>query len=426
VTAWLAEWAWLGGDDASPDVLIEASDAGVVTRLEPRTADAPSGTVRLPGITLPGLVNAHSHAFHRALRGRAAGTDFWSWRDGMYTTAARLDPDVYVAVARACFGEMLLAGITTVYEFHYLHHPIGMDDAIFEAAAQAGIRLVFLDTCYLRAGFANEPLSPVQQRFTDGTVDAWMSRADALVAAHPSVTIGAAVHSVRAVDEGSAAAVAAWARERNAPLHLHLSEQRAENDACLAATGRTPTQLCDDAGVLGARTTAVHATHVTDSDIARLGATGTAICMCPTTERDLADGIGRASALVAAGCPVFLGTDSNAVIDLFEEARAVELDERLATGIRGSHRPAALLSAATAGASLAIGAPADFVTVCLDNPRLASFDAPTAASHLVFAGGACDVRTVVVGGTTVVTGGRHATLDVPDELRRSIATVTAP
>src|SRR5581483_6921743 len=196
MTVWYAEWAWLGGAEATAGVVLEAVD-GVFADV--RVGPAPPGAERVAGLVLPGLVNAHSHAFHRALRGRAGGADFWSWRDQMYTVAARLDPSTYLALATACFAEMAEAGITTVHEFHYLHHPGGMDDAVVEAARAVGVRLVLLDTCYLRAGFANEPLSLVQQRFSDGDVDRWAARASLVAARHPDVVVGAAVHSVRAV-----------------------------------------------------------------------------------------------------------------------------------------------------------------------------------------------------------------------------------
>jgi formiminoglutamate deiminase len=235
---------------------------------------------------------------------------------------------------------------------------------------------------------------------------------------------------VRAVDEAAMATVAAWAAGRGAPLHLHLSEQPAENQACLAATGRTPAALAGSAGVLGPRTTAVHATHLTGDDVALLGATGTAVCLCPTTERDLADGIGPARALAAAGSPLCLGSDSNAVVDLFEEARAVELDERLATGRRGIHRPDDLLAAATqAGMAalgweagrLAPGALADLVTVALDSVRLAGTRPAEAADQLVFAATAADVTSVVVSGRQVVRDGRHLLVgDVAAALDRAV------
>jgi formiminoglutamate deiminase len=311
-------------------------------------ADPPAGAERLAGITVPGLANGHSHAFHRALRGRThrGGGDFWSWRELMYQVAGALDPDRYLELATATYAEMALAGITAVGEFHYLHHdpagrpyadPNQMGEALIEAAGRAGVRLTLIDTCYLRSGLDGQPLAGAQVRFGDGDAAGWAERAGA-VGARPRLRVAAGVHSVRAVDPAAMAAVAAWAEAREAPLHLHLSEQRAENQACLAATGHTPAALADSAGVLGPRTTAVHATHLSGTDVALLGATGTGVCLCPTTERDLADGIGPARALADAGSPLCLGSDSHAVIDLFEEARAVELDERLASERRGHRR----------------------------------------------------------------------------------------
>jgi formiminoglutamate deiminase len=313
---------------------------------------------------------------------------------------------------------MLLAGIVHVREFHYLHQPPGMDDAVIEAAAQAGIGLTFLDACYLRAGFGAETLDGLQRRFCDDDVEGWWQRAAAVRARHPDVDFGAAIHSVRAVDARSMARLAeAW----GGPLHLHLSEQPAENQACLAATGCTPAQLCAEAGVLSPRTTAVHATHVTDGDIRRLGAAGCGVCLCPTTERDLGDGIGPASALAGAGCRLSLGSDSHAVVDLFEEARAVELAERLATGRRGIHDPGALLAAACGGRTLAPGQPSDLVSVGLDSTRLAGFEPERGAAWVVSAATAADAGHVVV-------GGRPVDLDpaaVSAELRAALAAVRA-
>ena len=334
---------------------------------------------------------------------------------------------------------MALAGITAVGEFHYLHHdpagrpyadPNQMGEALIEAAGRAGVRLTLIDTCYLRAGLDGRPLAGAQVRFGDGDADAWAERAGAL-RDRPGLRVAAGVHSVRAVDPAAMATVAAWAEDRQAPLHLHLSEQRAENEACLAATGRTPAALASSAGVLGPRTTAVHATHLTGEDVALLGATGTTACFCPTTERDLADGVGPARALAGAGSPLCLGSDSHAVIDLFEEARAVELDERLASRRRGHHRPADLLAAATASGMDALGwdagrlAPgrlADLVTVGLDSVRLAGARPADAADHLVFAATAADVTSVVVAGRQVVEDGRHLLVgDVAAALARAIA-----
>jgi formiminoglutamate deiminase len=442
--AWHAELAWLGpGRGVAARVLVEAEGDRVVAVTE--GADPPATAVRLPGLTIPGLANAHSHAFHRALRGRThrGRGDFWAWREAMYELAARLDPDRYLALARAAYAEMALAGVAAVGEFHYLHHdpagrpyadPNRMGHVLAEAAAQAGVRLTLIDTCYLRAGLDGAPLAGPQVRFGDGDAAAWAARAEGLRDT-ATVRIAAGIHSVRAVDPDGMALVAAWARDRDAPLHLHLSEQRAENQACLAATGRTPAALAEAAGVLGPRTTAVHATHLSGDDIARLGATATTVCLCPTTERDLADGIGPASRLADAGSPLCLGSDSHAVVDLFEEARAVELDERLATERRGHHRGEDLLAAATAAGMDALGWDAgrlepgrlaDLVTVTLDSPRLAGAHPPDLVDHLVFAATAADVTHVVVGGRQVVTDGRHLLVgDVGAALARAIAALDA-
>jgi formiminoglutamate deiminase len=357
----------------------------------------------------------------------------------MYQVAAALDPDRYLELATATYAEMALAGITAVGEFHYLHHdpagrpyadPNWMGEALAEAAGRAGVRLTLLDACYLRAGLDGRPLAGVQVRFGDGDADRWAERAGAL-RDRPGLRVGAAVHSVRAVDPAAMETVAAWAAGRGAPLHLHLSEQRAENEACLAATGHTPAALAESAGVLGPRATAVHATHLNGGDVVRLGATGTTVCFCPTTERDLADGVGPARALADAGSPLCLGSDSHAVIDLFEEARAVELDERLATERRGHHRPADLLAAATGSGMDALGwdagrlAPgrlADLVTVRLDSVRLAGARPADAVDHLVFAATAADVTSVVTSGRQVVADGHHLLVDdVAAALGRAIA-----
>jgi formiminoglutamate deiminase len=456
---WLAEYAWLPGHaEPTADVLIEATDGRItaVTPLGATTArvtvtpldggtPAPAGdVVRLPGLTLPGLANAHSHAFHRALRGRthtstsgrAGRGDFWSWREAMYDVAARLDPDSYLALARAAYAEMALAGVTCVGEFHYLHHgpdgtpyddPNAMGVALIEAAAQAGIRITLLDACYLTATVDGQPLAGPQRRFGDGDVDGWSDRVDRLTS-RPHARIGAALHSVRAVPAEQIATFAY--RNEGLPLHVHLSEQPAENDACRAVHGCTPTRLLADRGVLTPTATAVHGTHLTSADVSLLGDAGTGVCLCPTTERDLADGIGPARRLADAGVPLSLGSDSHAVVDLFEEARAVELDERLRTRRRGHFAPAELLAAATdAGHAalgwrdagrLAVGARADLVTVRLESARTAGVP-PVGA---FFAATAADVVSVVVDGRQVVADGRHRSVDVPRELRAAIGAVT--
>ncbi|MER6998670.1 formimidoylglutamate deiminase [Streptomyces sp. NPDC000410] len=445
-TYWL-EHAWLDSN-VEPGVALTVSVSGSaagsdgrITAVRTGVRTPPPGATVLRGLTIPGLANAHSHAFHRALRGlvQVGSGTFWTWREFMYQTAARLTPDSYHALARAVYAEMALAGITAVGEFHYVHHapggtpyadPNAMGEALIAAADEAGIRITLLDTAYLSAGFG-EPPGRSQLRFSDGTAEAWAERVSGLKDSD-TVRIGAAIHSVRAVPADQLSTVAEWAASREAPLHVHLSEQTAENDACLAAHGRTPTRLLADHGVLGPRTTGVHNTHLTDEDIVLLGTAGTGTCMCPTTERDLADGIGPAVALQHAGSPLSLGSDSHAVIDLLEEARAMELNERLRSRTRGHWTAAALLRAATADGHAALGRPdagrleqgalADFTTIALDSVRTAGPVPRLAAETAVFAASAADVRHTVVAGRHVVRDGAHHSVpDVPRALADSIA-----
>ena len=436
-------------------------DQGRFTRVQTGHEPEP-GDHRLPGVVLPGLANAHSHAFHRALRGRthSGGGTFWTWREGMYAVAAQLDPLTYLTLARATYAEMALAGVTAVGEFHYLHHGPGgarymdpnmMGQALVQAAADAGIRLTLLDTCYLSGGLGPDgclPLEGPQLRFGDGDAETWALRVDDLTdhldggPAH--LRVGGAIHSVRAVprDQLSIVADAVRARPRpmtrfgagdvytgpvplvppggvnrsGTPLHIHLSEQPAENEACLAAHGRTPTGLLEDEGVLGPDLSAVHATHLTGDDISLLGGHRSWACFCPTTERDLADGIGPAVALKEAGARLSLGSDQHAVVDLIEEARALEMHERLDTLHRGRFAPRDLLAAATAHESigwpdagrLEVGARADLVAVRDDTVRTAGSD----PDQILLSATAADVDTVLVDGRLVVESGRHRLGDV--------------
>ncbi|MDO9377611.1 MAG: formimidoylglutamate deiminase [Nocardioidaceae bacterium] len=354
-------------------------------------------------VTVPGgFANAHSHVFHRALRGRAqAPGSFWTWREQMYDLAAALDPDLLHRLARAVYGEMRLAGWTAVGEFHYVHHgpggrryddPNAMGDALVAAAREAGIAICLLDTCYLASGFGEAPQG-VQTRFSDGDADAWASRVEEMRARHagePDVVVGAAAHSVRAVPADQLGTVAAWAQGHRAPLHVHLSEQPAENQACLAAHGMTPTALLDAHGFWGPATTAVHATHLTDDDVATIGAASSFACFCPTTERDLADGVGPGPALEAAGARLTLGSDGHAVVDPFAEMRALEDDERLVSGRRGTWSASRLLRAGGPDGHASLGLPGSHdVEVAWGGPHLAGV--PEGPEGLVFGATAADV-----------------------------------
>jgi formiminoglutamate deiminase len=424
MTVFHAAHAWVG-DRVARNVRIETADG----RITAVTTDQPEAGERLPGLVLPGLANTHSHAFHRALRGRTHDRkgSFWSWRDLMYQTAADLDPDSYFALARAVYAEMALTGITAVGEFHYLHHtpggtpyadPNAMGEALIAAAADAGIRITLLDTLYLSSSVDGKPLESVQRRFGDANPEAWAERV-AELSSGPHARIGSAIHSVRAVPARHFTGLIV-----RGPLHLHLSEQRAENEQTRAVHGCTPTELLDRYGLLRNGTTAIHATHLTDEDVKTLGRTGTGVCFCPTTERDLADGIGPARGLADAGAPLSLGSDSHAVLDMFEEMRGLEMNERLASERRGRFTPAELIAAAArhdalgwddAGA-IAPGKRADLVAVRLDGVRTAGAE-PAGA---IYAATAADVSHVIVDGRTVVADGRHLSIDVAAELRAVI------
>jgi formiminoglutamate deiminase len=454
---WHAEFAWLArgaaAADLAHDVLIEAS-GDRFTAVTPGTpaAQVPPGTVRLPGLTLPGLANAHSHAFHRALRGSAPGDTFWTWRDRMYAVAERLDPDRYFALARGVYAEMALAGITCVGEFHYLHHgpggipysdPNELGRLLIAAAAAAGLRITLLDTCYLTGGFspggAPRPLAGVQLRFSDGSAAGWAARMAAfdcdsrgMIGGH--ARLGAAIHSVRAVPPDQVPEVMAWSHAHGAPVHAHLSEQPRENAECQAAFGATPAEVLYEAGALGPRSTMVHATHLTPRDVELLGGCQSTVCMCPVTEADLADGVGPAPALALAGCPLALGSDGHSVIDLLEEARWMELSQRLVTQRRGHFGAAELAAAATVCGHACLGWPdageivpgahADLVTVPFDSPRLAGAAAGEPLAVLFAAGTAADIRHVVASGVDVVRDGRHLLVDdVPGELAAALRAV---
>ncbi|GAA1863338.1 formimidoylglutamate deiminase [Myceligenerans crystallogenes] len=485
MSTWFCEFAWAGGEVAS-DVVIRA-DGGRVTQVEPGVAGPPAGATRLRGLTLPAFANGHSHAFHRALRGRthlvpdaaaARGSgSFWTWREQMYRVAERLDPDTYHQLARAVFVEMVLAGYGVVGEFHYLHHasggrpyadPNAMGAALIAAADDAGIRLTLLDTCYLAAGVRGEPPSGVQRRFSDGDAAGWAGRAGALRGSE-LVRIGAAVHSVRAVPPAGIRAVAEWSRRNEAPLHVHLSEQPRENQDCLDAHGRSPAALLDESGALGPLTTAVHATHLSDDDVDRLARSGARVCVTRTTERDLADGAPRLGDLVAAesarpdpaddgpadpadggradpaaapgrpGIRLTIGSDSNAVVDPFEETRALELDERVRTLRRGHLASSALLETATREGYASLGWPrhdgaappasappsrgraggirvgdlVDLTVVSLGSVRLAGWTPGALLDQVVFAATASDVTDVIVAGRRIVRDGAHRSIEEP-------------
>ena len=377
-------------------------------------------------LLLPGMVNAHSHAFQRQIRGathRRGAHDpssFWSWREAMYRAADQLDPEAVFLATRGCYREMLRAGITCVGEFHYLHHtrdgqphadPNELSRQVIRAAAAAGIRLVLLSVYYARAGAGRAPL-PEQRRFCDPDVDAYLARLDVLRG--EGVHLGVAPHSVRAVPREALRDLAAYANLHALPLHMHVSEQPQENAECQAEHGVTPIALAAATGCLDrpGGFTAVHAIHLEPADFAALA--GHNVCACPTTEADLGDGIIPASEHLRRGVHLALGSDSNAVIDLVQEARLLEMHERLRTRARlclagpdGQLGPALLKIATLHGARalgrpelgrLRVGAPFDACTVDLGHPTLAHIDPAHALDALLLSGTAAPIDRVFVGG----------------------------
>lgn len=395
---------------------------------------------------LPGLVNGHSHAFQRLIRGRteyvASGRgqdDFWSWREAMYRAAEALTPEEVYASSRQVFVEMALAGITAVGEFHYLHHQAdgtpyadrnALAHAVIRAATDVGLRICLLRVGYARAGF-NVPANPRQRRFIDADVDTFLATTQDLAQAvrgDARVNVGLAPHSVRAVSRDWLEQVAR-AAPAGMPIHMHVAEQPKEIEACLAEHGRRPVELVSDVGLLGPRFTAVHGVHLTDDEVSLLGRAEATVCACPSTERNLGDGIVPADSLVKAGARVSFGSDSQTTVDLLEEARQLEQHLRLVRLRRAVLDPgtgtldglaARLFDMATVqGArslgmetgALAPGAPADFFTVDLHHPSLVGAGLASLLPGIVFGATAGAVREVAVAGRWVVRDGRHPLMD---------------
>jgi formimidoylglutamate deiminase len=414
------------------DVAVEVV-AGRITRLLD-ARDAPQDAVALHRrLLVPGLVNAHSHAFQRALRGRVERVDpehpfddFWTWREEMFAAATALDPDSVRRTSEACFREARAAGYTTVGEFHYIHHqpdgtpyddPNELAHAVCDAARAAGIRLVLLQTAYARAGRGLPP-SPGQRRFCDASVDAYLARVDALresVAGDPLITVGYAPHSVRALPRDWLEAIARHAAESVLPVHVHADEQPREIDESLAEHGLRPIALLDACGLLGPQTTIIHATHADDDELDLLAERGASVCACPSTEANLGDGFLPAARLWARGVPVAFGADSNTRLDPFEEARETEGLARRQAGRRnvlvraGEDGPARSLwecltvnGARALGlepAEIAVGAPADLVALDLDHPQISDVAVEHLPAAVLFSGSSALVRESWVAGT---------------------------
>lgn len=450
-TAWLPDYVLTGGRLESGLAVVAGSD-GRIARLSREPGDLASA-VRLAGrAMLPGLVNAHSHTFQRVIRGRTEHRTgphrdtFWTWREKMFHAATTLNPDDIYDAARMAFLEMALTGITTVGEFHYLHHtpdgtpyedPNETAKRIVRAARDTGIRIALLHCAYVRAGWKKEP-TPAQIRFSTPSPDAFLGaletlQSDLATTYRPDLAwTGIAPHSVRAVPLDYLRALRDGIAGRSMPVHMHVSEQPAENDACIAEYDLSPTALLDREGILGPNFTAVHAIHMTQPEIATFARAKARVCACPTTERNLGDGILRADLFLGRGVPISFGTDSNMQIDLLEDARQIEYHLRLhhlerqvlaptpahgATEDDASSLARLLLNSATKSGADALHAPAgtlepglaaDFFTVDLDDPGIAGADPASLLTNVVFCAGRSAIRDVVVAGRQVIADGRHA------------------
>ncbi|HEX5832525.1 MAG TPA: formimidoylglutamate deiminase [Pyrinomonadaceae bacterium] len=442
--AWLPDLIYANGRFQADVALVVDQK---VLGLEP--GDKVPNPIRLKNrALLPGLVNAHSHAFQRVIRGRTerrsqhTSDSFWTWREQMYAAANRLSPEDIYNASRMAFLEMALSGITAVGEFHYIHHapdgsrysdPNLLEREVIRAANDVGVRIALLRVAYARAGYQRER-NPQQVRFIEDSPETYLKSLAELLSA-PELKaglawIGVAPHSVRAVPLDYLKTVAGFARERGLVVHMHVAEQTAEVEACIEEYGRSPVALLDTEGLLNERFTAVHAIHVTPKAVNALARGRANVCACPTTERNLGDGVVPVDAYFNAGVPVSLGTDSQTQIDLLEDARELEYHLRLQRTARNILAPGgetdesalarrlfacATTSGATSigfdGGTLEPGAPADFFTVDLDDASIAGSTLENLLANVVFSLSRTAVKDVVVSGKRIVAGGRHAQQD---------------
>jgi formimidoylglutamate deiminase len=439
---WWADYLYLDGQIVT-DCSLFADEEGTITRFSFDPADLANARRLKRRLVIPGLVNGHSHTFQRVIRGRtefradAQPDTFWTWREKMYRAASRLEPDAVHTAACMAFLEMALAGITSVGEFHYLHHQPGgtpysdrnlLGKLIVQAARDVGIRLTLLRTAYHRAGFKTS-LSPAQARFITVDPDKFIQDTETLASwiqqEQPGqpVALGVAAHSLRAVPLDYLHRVAEYGRQNDFPLHMHVAEQPGEVKQCLAEHGRTPLKVLQDEGILGDRFTAIHAIHISEDEARFLGRSGSSVCACPTSERNLADGAVPAHWLLRESCGISLGSDSQIQIDLFEDARLIEYHLRMARLERvllasgtGHELGRRLFAMATNGGAhslclpvgeLAVGRPADFVAIDLDDPSVAGGEPDALLENLVFSANRGAVREVFVQGRAIIEEGHH-------------------
>jgi formimidoylglutamate deiminase len=447
--AWIPELIYASGRFERGRALVcEAS--GAIARIVSVEELGDEKRVRLANrAMLPGMVNAHSHAFQRVLRGRteyrASERDsFWTWRELMYSAATRLSPEDIYDASRMAFLEMALSGITAVGEFHYLHHaPDGTsyDDPnllakeVIRAANDLGLRIALLRVAYARSGF-NVEANPKQARFIESSPEIYLKNLESLtsdIGKSDMAWVGVAPHSVRAVPLDYLTEVTAYANDQKLKVHMHVAEQPAEVSACVEEYRRSPVALLETEGLLSDRFTAVHAIHVTPKAIPSFAKTGATVCACPTTERNLGDGVVPADEYLKYDVPICLGTDSHAQIDLLEDARELEYHLRLqkleravfspqptASSLESQQIAAVLFDCATINGARSIGArnesldvgqPADFFTVDLDDPAIAGASEGELLSSIVFAASRAAVSEVVIAGKPIVSEGRHLIQD---------------
>jgi formimidoylglutamate deiminase len=443
------------------DVEVAVSTEGVITAIESSLPGEPKpiGTAaiqRVEGIVIPGMPNAHSHAFQRAMAGEteyrlSARDSFWTWRQAMYALANRITPEDLEAVATELFIEMLKAGYTSVAEFHYLHRPSGTEhyvganllwEAVGNAARTAGIGLTLLPTLYQSGDFAGAPLKPQQQRFALDT-DAFLRAIEQRIGSERrtgwrSGRTGAAFHSLRAVplDELRQAALALRAIDSSMPVHIHVAEQAREVTACQRATGRRPIELLLDLGIMTQHWCVVHATHATAEELQGIASAKAVVCVAVSTEANLGDGFFDTARFLNAGGRLSIGSDSQSTVNPAEELRWLEYQQRLRKKRRGvlatqedSHvgtrlwRDAALHGAQAIGqpvGAIAVGHRADWLVLDLSHPAMAGAAPQFAFDRLLFAGADKAIRNVMVGGNWVIKDYRHA---ADAEVRENFARV---
>ncbi len=416
MTAWLADLIYTGGAFES-GLAMFLDESGLITGFSRAEEDLKNAR-RLPGrAMLPGLVNVHSHTFQRAIRGRtehrtsAERDTFWTWRENMYHAANAMSPEDIYRVTRMAFLEMVLSGITSVGEFHYVHQDLDVARGILRAAKEVGLRVTLMRTAYVRAGWQKDP-NPGQARFLTPDVDRFLADTDKMIA--EGAAVGVAPHSVRAVPIEYIRTVAEYAHAKGLPLHMHVSEQPAEVEASVGEYGSRPVELLHEHGVLGEKFTAVHAIHITDGEARMLG--GSTVCACPTSERNLGDGAVPADKLFDAGARICFGSDSNVQIDILEDARALEYHLRMNKLERSLVETSRLFESATEsgarslgspGGALEVGRAADFFTVDLNDCSVAGANPDSLLTHVVFSMERTAVRDVCVAGKLVLEDGRH-------------------